>query len=326
MAQKVLVTRPLPGDALERLRREPLDVRLWEGEEPPPRAAFLALLPEMEGLLCLLTERVDEAALAGGGALRVVSTMAVGYDHIDVAACTRRGIPVGNTPGVLTETTADLAFALLLVTARRIVEAAEYVKRGRWHTWSPAVLLGADVHHATLGIVGLGRIGLEVAKRARGFDMKVLYHSRVRRLEAEAALGLTFVASLHDLLGAADFVTLHVPLGPQTRHLIGPAELKAMKPSAVLINSSRGAVVDQQALYEALRTGAIAAAGLDVTDPEPPTAGDPLLALHNVVVLPHIGSASLQTRAKMAAMAVDNLLAGLRGERLPHCVNPEVYR
>lgn len=326
MAQKVVVTRPLPGDALERLRREPLDLRLWEGEEPPTRAAFLALLPEVEGLLCLLTERVDEAALAGGGALRVVSTMAVGYDHIDVAACTRRGIPVGNTPGVLTETTADLAFALLLATARRIVEAAEYVKGGHWHTWSPSVLLGVDVHHATLGIVGLGRIGLEVAKRARGFDMRVLYHSRARRPEAEAALGLTFVPRLLDLLGAADFVTLHVPLGPQTRHLIGPAELKAMKPSAVLINTSRGAVVDQQALYLALRTGALAAAGLDVTDPEPLPAEDLLLTLPNAVVLPHIGSASLQTRAKMAAMAVDNLLAGLRGERLPHCVNPEVYR
>ena len=326
MPQKILVTRPLPGDAVERLRREPLDLRLWEGEDPPPRAAFLALLPGVEGLLCLITERVDEAALAAGDALKVVSTMAVGYDNIDVAACTRRGIPVGNTPGVLTETTADLAFALLLAAARRVVEAAEYVKADRWHVWNPSVLLGLDVHHATLGIVGLGGIGLEVAKRARGFDMLVLYCSLSRHREAEAALGLTFVPGLHELLGASDFVSLHVPFTPETKHLIGPAELKAMRPAAVLINTSRGAVVDQPALYAALRAGAIAAAGLDVTDPEPLPADDPLLTLPHVVVLPHIGSASLQTRAKMAAMAVDNLLAGLRGERLPHCVNPEVYR
>ncbi|MBI3953414.1 MAG: D-glycerate dehydrogenase [Chloroflexi bacterium] len=327
MLPKVLVTRPLPGDALERLRREPLDLRLWEDEEPPPRPAFLASLSGVEGLLCLLTEGVDEEALAAAGsALRVVSTMAVGYDNIAVAACTRRGIPVGHTPGVLTETTADLAFALLLAAARRVVEAAEYVKAGRWRAWSPTALLGWEVHHATLGIVGLGRIGLEMAKRARGFDMRVLYHSRSRRPEAESALGLTFVPALHELLAATDFVSLHVPLTADTRHLIGAAELRAMKPTAVLINTARGPVVDQRALYAALRAGTIAAAGLDVTDPEPLPAGDPTLALPNVLVLPHIGSASLQTRAKMAAMAVDNLLAGLRGERLPHCVNPEVYR
>ncbi|HEX2171267.1 MAG TPA: D-glycerate dehydrogenase, partial [Dehalococcoidia bacterium] len=264
-----------------------------------------------------LTERVDEELLATAPRLRIISNMAVGYDNVDLAACRRRGLPVGYTPGVLTETTADLAFALLLAAARRLVESAEYVKRGDWRYWGPLVLLGHDVHHATLGIVGLGRIGLEMARRARGFDMRILYTSRDRKPAAEAAHGLTY-RELPDLLAESDFVSLHVPLNDTTRHLFGAAELARMKPTAILINTTRGPVVDQRALTEALRSGRIGGAALDVTDPEPIDPDDPLLSLPNVTVIPHLGSATIETRTKMALLAVDNLLAGLAGRPLPH--------
>jgi glyoxylate reductase len=250
--------------------------------------------------------------------------MAVGYDNIDVPAATTRGILVGNTPGVLTETTADLAFSLLMAAARRVVEADRYTRSGKWKTWSPQVLLGQDIHGATLGIVGLGRIGSEVAQRARGFGMKILYHKTSRLNEAdERKLGALYVPDLKALLAAADFVTLHVPLTPSTLHLIGEDEFAAMKPTAVLVNTSRGPVVDQRALYQALKSGRIFAAGLDVTEEEPIPLDDPLLTLENVIVLPHIGSASVETRKKMALMAAENLLAGLRGALPPYAVNPE---
>ncbi len=320
---KVLVTRRVHEDAL-RMLQDACEVDLWEEDRPIPREELLRRIADKEGLYCMLTERVDETLLQQAPRLRVVSNMAVGYDNIDVAACTRRGIPVGHTPGVLTDTTADLAFALLLAAARRLVEAADYVRAGRWQTWSPNLLLGYDVHGATLGILGMGRIGAAVVRRAQGFGMRVLYHSRRRHEEVEAALGARYV-DFDTLLQEADFLSIHTPLTPETYHLIGERELRRMKPTAILINTARGGVVDPKALYRALTEGWIAAAALDVTEPEPIPPDDPLLTLPNCIVVPHIGSASHATRRRMALMAAENLLAGIRGERLPYCVNPEVY-
>jgi lactate dehydrogenase-like 2-hydroxyacid dehydrogenase len=251
--------------------------------------------------------------------------MAVGYDNIDVPEATRHGIPVGITPGVLNETSADFAFALLMAAARRVVEADRYTRQGRWKTWGSQVLLGQDIHHTTLGIIGLGRIGAEIAKRARGFDMAVLYHNRTRRPDLEGSLGVQY-ATLSGLLSRSDFVSVHVPLTVETRHLVGSKEFVMMKPSAVFVNTSRGAVVDQRALYEALRDRKIFAAAIDVTETEPIAPDDPLLTLDNVIIAPHIASASVPTRRKMALMAAENLLVGLRGEVPPHCVNPEALK
>ena len=322
MRPKVYVTRKVPEAAID-LLRQACEVEVWEGELPVPRDVLLEKVRDIDGLFCLLTERIDQELLDAAPRLRVVSNMAVGYDNIDVAACTARGIPVGNTPGVLTETTADLAFALLLAAARRLVEGVDYVRAGKWKTWGPMLLMGQDVHGATLGIVGMGRIGQAVARRARGFDMRVLYHNRRPVPDAAAKLGATYV-DLDTLLRESDFVSLHVPLTEETYHLIGREELQKMKPTAVLVNTARGGVVDPAALREALREGWIAYAALDVTEPEPIPPDDPLLRLPNCIVVPHIGSASVATRTKMALMAAENLLAGLRGEPLPNCVNPEV--
>jgi glyoxylate reductase len=253
-----------------------------------------------------------------------VSNVAVGYDNIDVAACTARRIAVGNTPGVLTETSADFTFALLLGLARRVAEADAYVRAGRWKTWEPGLLLGVDVHGATLGIVGLGAIGTAVARRARGFGMRVLYVSRERRPALEAELGVVAVDKA-TLLAESDFVTLHVPLSASTRHWLGRAELAAMKRGALLINTARGPVVDPEALAEALERGHLGGAALDVTEPEPLPVDSPLAKLPNVLLAPHIASASHATRGRMASMAVDNLLAALEGRRPPHCVNPELF-
>lgn len=321
---KVLVTRRVHEDALKRIRQD-CEVDLWSEDRPIPRNELLARIMDVDGLYCMLTDRVDEELLERAARLKVVSNMAVGYDNIDVAACTRRGIPVGHTPGVLTDTTADLAFALILAAARRLVEGVEYVRAGKWQTWSPDLLLGYDVYGATLGIVGLGRIGAAVARRALGFGMRVFYTSRRRHEETEAALGLSYV-DLDTLLRESDIVSLHTPLTPATYHLIGERELRLMKPTAILVNTARGGVVDPDALYRALREGWIAYAGLDVTEPEPIPADHPLLSLSNCIVLPHIGSATHATRRRMALMAADNLLAGLKGEPLPYCVNPEVYQ
>jgi lactate dehydrogenase-like 2-hydroxyacid dehydrogenase len=320
----VVVTRLIPQAILDRMAAA-ATLRIWEeADRPIPRERLLEWIPGCVGLYCLLTDRVDDAVLdAAGPGLRVVSNMAVGYDNIDVAACTARGIPVGNTPGVLTETTADLAVALLLATARRVVESADFVRAGEWQTWSPMGLTGQDVYGSTVGIVGLGRIGRAVAQRLRGFDCRILYHNPAPSPEADS-LGVEWV-DMDTLLAESDFVTLHCPLTPETHHLIDTDALRKMKPTAMLINTARGPIVDQAALVHALHEGVIAAAGLDVTDPEPIAPDDPLLSLPNVVVLPHIGSASVATRTRMAQIAADNLLAGLRGEQLPHCVNPEVY-
>jgi glyoxylate reductase len=323
--QRVFVTRRIPDEGLQRII-DAADADLWPDELPPPRDELLRRVAGVEGLLSLLTDRVDDELLdAAGPQLKVVSNYAVGFDNIDVPACTRRGIAVGNTPGVLTETTADLAFALLMAVARRIAEGYDYVRADRWRTWGPLLLLGTDVHHATLGIVGFGRIGHEMAKRAGGFGMRVLYHDVQRAsAEDEAALGARF-AEMNELLAESDFVSLHVNLTPETQGLMDAAAFAQMKPTGIVINTSRGPVVDQAALYDALRNGVIGGAGLDVTDPEPMRADDPLLSVPNCLVVPHIASASRVTRARMAEMAAANLLAGLRGERLPTPVNPEVH-
>ncbi|UCE64347.1 MAG: D-glycerate dehydrogenase [Nitrospirota bacterium] len=303
------------------------DLTVWDGGQAVPRSWMLEHVSDAEGLYCLLTDSVDAEILIKASRLKVVSTMAVGFDNIDVAECSKRGIPVGHTPGVLTETTADFAFALMMTAARRIVEGAAYVQNGQWQTWSPTLFLGQDLHGATLGIIGFGRIGQAVARRAAGFDMKVLVSgsSRNEQSKDKNEPPMKYV-DLPTLLANSDFVTLHVPLKKETQHLIGARELKLMKKTAVLVNTARGPVVNSKALYQALSRGDIAFAALDVTDPEPIKLDDPLLTLSNCLVVPHIASASVTTRNKMAMMAAENLLAGLKGNPLPHCVNPEVYR
>jgi len=322
---KVFVARRIPEDGIEPILAA-CDARVWEDDLPPPRAALLEAIRGCDGVLTLLTDKVDDEFLdAAGAQLKVVSNYAVGFDNIDVPAVTRRGIPAGNTPGVLTETTADLAFALLMAAARRLPEGDRYVRAGNWKTWGPLLLLGPDVHGATIGIVGFGRIGQAMAKRARGFGMTVVYHD-VHRADAavEAEHDATFLP-LEELLPRSDFVTLHVNLTDQTKGLMNAEKLGWMKPTAVLVNTSRGPVVDGAALATALKAGTIFAAGLDVTDPEPIPMDHPLVGLDNCLIVPHIASASRATRGKMAEMAAANLLAGVRGERLPTPVNPEVY-
>jgi lactate dehydrogenase-like 2-hydroxyacid dehydrogenase len=314
---RVFVSRLIPEEGLAKVRAA-CDADVWPDELPPPRDELLRRVAGCDGVLTLLTDRVDDELLdAAGPRLRVVSNYAVGFDNIDVAACARRGIPVGNTPGVLTETTADLAWTLLMAAARRVPEGDRYVRDGRWKTWGPLLLLGPDVHGATIGIVGFGRIGQAVARRAAGFGMTILYHD-VSRLpdSVSGPLGATFV-TLDELLERSDFISLHVNLTSETRHLINARTLAAMKSTAVLVNTSRGPVIDQIALADALRDGVIWAAALDVTDPEPIPMDDPLVGLPNCLIVPHIASASRATRGKMAAMAAANLLAGVRGEPLP---------
>jgi glyoxylate reductase len=320
----VYITRELPGDAVERLRQA-TSVRVWVEELPPPRDVLLREAAAADGLLALLTDRVDGELMDAAPRLRVVSNVAVGFDNIDVAEATRRAILVTNTPGILTDTTADFAFALLMAAARRVVEADRYTREGRWKTWGPQVLLGQDIHGACLGLVGLGGVGLEVAKRARGFGMRILYFDHRRRPREERRYGL-IPTDLDQLLREADFVSLHVPLTSETRHLIGERELSLMKPTAILVNTARGPVVDQRALYRALRKGRITAAALDVTEVEPIPMNDPLLTLDNVIIAPHIASASVATRARMASVAADNLLAALRGDEPPNCVNRPALR
>lgn len=305
---RVFVTRSLPGDALDRLAARGHEVDVWEERQPPPREQLVARASAADALLCTLTDPVDGALLDACPRLRVVANYGVGVDNIDLAAAAARSVPVGNTPDVLTDATADLAFALLLAAARRLPQTAEDVRAGRWGTWEPDGFLGHDVAGATLGIVGGGRIGDAVARRARGFDMTVL--------TATSRAG----TPLPELLERSDFVSLHVPLTPSTRHLIDADALARMKPSAILVNTARGPVVDTDALIAALHAGAIAGAALDVTDPEPLPPDHPLLAAPNVLVVPHIGSATPRTRARMADLAVDNVLAGLAGEPLPNPV------
>jgi glyoxylate reductase len=316
----VYVSRRLPGSALDRIAAE-CDVEVWQGELPPPRDALLAAVEGREGLLTLLTERVDaELFDRAGDQLRVVSNYAIGVDNVDLAEAKRRGVVVCNTPDVLTETTADLAFTLLLAAARRLSESVDFVRRGEWKTWDPGLLLGHDVHGATLGIVGMGRIGAAVARRAIGFGMRVIYVSRSPAPALDAALGVGAARSLEELLAEADFVSLHAPSTAETRHLIDAAALSQMKRSAILVNTARGPLVDTEALVAALDGGEIACAALDVTDPEPLPAAHPLIGHQRAIVVPHIGSATRSTREGMANLAADNLLQALRGERPRHMV------
>jgi len=320
----IFVTRMLPEPAMARLKAAGLALDVWPEPGPPPYDELLRRVPGVHGLLTLLTDRIDARLLdAAGPQLRVISQMAVGVDNIDLAACTARGIPVGHTPGVLSDAVADLTIGLMIATARRFFEAHADMRAGRWTTWEPMGWTGPDLYGATVGIVGLGRIGEAVARRLQGFRVRLLYHNRRPNPRARE-LGAAYV-TLDELLETSDFVTLHCPYTPETHHLIDAGALAKMKPTAILINTARGGVVDQDALVEALRSGQIWAAGLDVFTPEPLPPDHPLLALPNVTALPHIGSASIATRINMAQMAVDNLFAGLAGERLPHCANPEVY-
>ena len=319
----VVVMRRIPEAGLSLLRAA-ADVRVWPEEMPMPRATALSWVAGADGLLTLLTDRVDGALLeAAGPQLKVVSNFAVGFDNVDVDACTRRGIPVGNTPGVLTDATADLAFALLMAAARRLREADLFVRAGQWHTWMPLGFLGASVQSSSIGIIGMGRIGYALARRCAGFDCRILYHNRHPHTQADR-LGAELV-SLDTLLAQADFVSVHTPLVAETERLIDDTALHKMKRTAILVNTARGKIVDSMALYRALRDGVIAYAALDVTNPEPLPADHPLLTLDNIIVTPHIGSATVATRDQMARLAAENLLAGLCGERLPFCVNPEVY-
>ena len=321
---KVFITRHLPTD-LEQLQQV-ATVEVWPERQPPPYEVLLEKIKTIDGLLCLLTDRIDQQLIAAGTSLKVISQMAVGYDNIDVLAATARHIPVGNTPGVLTDATADFAWTLLMAAARRVVEADRFTRAGEWQTWEPDLLLGPNVTGATLGIVGFGRIGQAVARRAKGFEMRILYTSRHQCDSAlEQSLGAEFVA-FDRLLQESDFVTIHTPLSDDTYHLFSDRQFERMKSSAIVINTARGAVVNPEALYRALSTGQIAGAALDVTEPEPIPMDSPLLTLENLIIAPHIGSASRQTREKMANMAIANLIAGLRGDRLPYCVNPEVYQ
>lgn len=320
MTQKVFVTRIIPDEGLLPIKKL-FHADVWPAAMPPAREELLERVRGVDGLLCLLTERIDAELMdAAGPQLKVISSMSVGVDHVDVAAAAARRIPVGHTPGVLTDATADMAFALLCAAARRVLEGAQYVRRGRWKTWHPQLLLGMDLAGSTLGIIGFGRIGQAVAKRAQGFDMRVIFYDP----SAQPAFGAQPV-ELYVLLRESDFVSLHVPLTDSTRHLVNSGFLAKMKPDAILVNTSRGGVVDSDALYEALKSRRIFAAALDVTDPEPLPMDSPLLRLDNCLIVPHLGSASRRTRAMMAHLAAQNLIAGLRGERLPHCVNPEVY-
>src|SRR3954469_1327353 len=300
---RVFVTRDLPGDALDRLVAAH-EVEGWPRPDPPSRD----VLAGREALLTMVVDPVDARVIDASPELVAIANYGVGTDNVDLEAATERGIPVGNTPDVLTETTADLAFALMLAAARRVVEGDRFVREGRWVEWKPDLLLGRDLHGSTLGIVGYGRIGKAVARRAEGFGMEVLH-------------GLP----LPELLERSDFVSVHAPLKPETNGLIGAEELRRMKPTAILVNTARGPLVQTDALAEALQTGQIAGAALDVTDPEPLPVDHPLMSAPNLVIAPHIGSASHGTREAMGDMAVDNLLAALAGKRMPHCANPEVY-
>lgn len=324
---RVAVMRVIPEAGLGLLRDAAqageIELEIWPHELPPNSTELAALLSGAAGALTLVSDRIDNEVLDAEPQLKVVSNFAVGYDNIDVDAATAHGVLVCNTPGVLTETTADMAWALLMAAGRRVVEASDYVRAGNWKTWGPTLLLGRDIHHATLGIVGLGRIGKEVAKRGRGFDMEILAYDEYQDDAFAAEMGVTYVP-LEELLARSDFVTLHCALTPDTHQLIGAAELARMKSTAVLINAARGPVVDTAALTEALQNGTIWAAGLDVTDPEPIPADHPLVHMENVVIAPHIASASVDSRNKMAVMAATNLLQALRGERPDHLVNPEV--
>lgn len=325
MKPTIFITRKIPEQAVQ-LLKEHAEITMWEEENiPVPREILVEKIKTVDGLYCLVTDQVDRELIEQAKNLKVISNMAVGFNNIDIQAASDKGIMVTNTPGVLTETTADLTFALLMATARRIPEASEFLRNGHWQSWAPMMLTGQDVFGATIGIIGMGRIGEAVAKRAKGFEMKVLYHNRSRKTELEAELGATY-ASLEDILTQSDFVVILAPYTEETKNLITKKELSLMKETGILINAARGGIVNEADLYEALVEQKIWAAGLDVFEQEPVPLDHPLLSLPNVVVLPHIGSASINTRIKMAELAAQNLVEGLNGEIPRHLVNQELIK
>lgn len=312
----ILVTRRPPSETVTAEIDARSDVRLWSEDRVMPREELLGQVRDATGLLCMLTDPVDRALLDAAPDLRVVSTLSVGYDHVDVDACRERGIAVGHTPDVLTDAVADWVLTLLLAAARRLPEAIDHVRDRQWRSWGPTLLVGRDLHAARVGIVGLGRVGQAVARRLRGFDVDLLYHQRRRDTAAEQEHDARWVP-LEQLLAESDFVVLLAPLTPETHRMIGPDQLAAMRPTSYLLNAARGQLVDHEALHEALASGSIAGAALDVTDPEPIPDDSPLLDLANCLVVPHLGSASVTARARMAELAWANLLAGLAGEEMP---------
>lgn len=317
---KVFITRRIPDAGLNLIFEE-CEVDLWDKELPPSKEELLEHVPGVDGILSLLSDPIDaEVIQAAGENLRVISNYAVGYNNIDTQVATERKIAVGNTPGVLTEATADFAFALMMSAGRRVVEAEKHVRAGKWKTWGPSTLLGIDFAGATLGIIGFGRIGKAMARRATGFGMRILIYDPT----AQPMAGIIKV-DLDTLYRESDFISIHTPLTPETKYLINADAFGKMKPNAVLVNTARGEIVDQEALYDALKNHRIFAAGIDVSDPEPLPMDSPLLELDNLIICPHIASASTSTRENMALIAAGNLLAGLRGERLPFVVNPDIY-
>jgi len=321
---RVLITWPFPEPG-PRMVDEVCDATRWSGELPMPRAEFLRMLPDLDGLMVMnVAEKLDREAFEAAPRLRIVSDFGVGYDNVDVPAATERGILVCNTPGAMVECVADHAFALLLAVGRRLPKGQADVREGRWRTWLIESIVGQELYGATLGIIGLGNIGAAVARRARGFSMRILYTGRTRKPEAEAALGVEWM-SMDDLLRQSDYISIHTPLTQETRGLIGRRELALLKPTAILVNTARGGVVDQQALIDVLREGKIYGAGLDVTDTEPLPTDSPLLTLENTIVLPHNGSAGANTRARMSQLAATNLIEGISGRRPPHLVNPAAW-
>ncbi|KQL52585.1 glyoxylate reductase [Heyndrickxia shackletonii] len=313
MKKKVYITRKLPQVIYKKLA-DKFEVKMWDKtDQPVPREILIEEVKEMDGLFCLLTETIDQVVIENAPKLKVIANMAVGYNNINIQTATEKGIIVTNTPGVLTETTADLTFALLMATARRVVEASDYLRNGEWKTWSPMQLTGQDIYGATLGIIGMGRIGQALVKRAKGFDMNIIYYNRSRKPAMEKEMGIQYM-ELKELLQASDYISILIPYSSEVHHLIGEKELKLMKKSAILINTARGGIVDEAALFDALKTGEIWAAGLDVFEQEPVNLDSSLLTLPNVVTLPHIGSASEKTRLKMADLAAENLICVLNGE------------
>jgi len=322
---KVYATREMPERGL-RIIKEKFDTEVWPEYTPPPKKLIIEKAAKVDALATLLSDKIDAEVYNAAPKLKIVAQMAVGFDNIDIPEATKRGIYVTNTPGVLTDTTADFAWALLMAAARRVVEADKYVRTGQWKVgWHPMMLQGRDLYGATLGIVGLGRIGCAIAKRAKGFDMKVLYNDVIRRPDFEKEYGIQFVDTDY-LFKNADFITINVPLMKETYHLVDEKKLKMMKKTAYVINNSRGPVVDEKALYKALKEGWIAGAGLDVFEQEPTPIDNPLLTLDNIVVAPHISSASYETRSKMAEMVADNLVAFFEGKTPLNLVNSEVLK
>lgn len=316
---KVFITRRIAQEAID-LVVPHAEIDIWEEEDTPPREEFIRRVADIEGLLLWGVDDVDSALMDAAPRLKVIANISMGYNNINIEAAAKRGIRVSNTPDVVTDSTADLTLALMLAIARRVVEMANLTLKGGWKMWGPMEMLGLDVHHKTLGIIGMGRIGAAVARRAKGFSMRVLYHNRHRRPD-DTEIGAEYVKDIPTLLSRSDFVSINVPLTKETTRLIGEKELSCMKPTAILVNTARGKVVDQKALYQALKRKQIWGAALDVTEEEPIPLDDPLLTLDNVIITPHIGTQTGDTGTNMSILAAQNLIAGLKGDPMPTCVN-----